>query len=135
MNSIVLYLTPLIGVNQFTFKTDINRYTNFDFRYTSLDSDDIGYETYDVDDFGLTLYVENRIIVSMSCTYELLYKGRNIIGMDINEFINYYEVNYSGTIDKIFVNDEESQNVYEFDTLGLQIWCRYNQIVTVIASY
>lgn len=129
----ILYLSPRIGVNEFTFKSDINEYTNFDFHYTRTNG--TGYDTYDIDDSGLSIYVENNLIESIACTEELLYKGCNIIGMYITEFMSYYEVDHSGSVDKIFVNNEELQEVYEFDTLGLQLWCRKDKVTTAIASY
>lgn len=128
----ILYLTPLIGINEFTFKSDIRNYNNFDFHYTPMNV--IGYDTYDIDNSGLSIYAGNNLIESIACTKDLLYKGRNMIGMSIDEFKSHYNLNPSGDIDTLFVDDDETQDVYEFDEVGLQIWCRNNVIVTAIAS-
>lgn len=128
------YFIPLYGVGQFELHTRIYVYTEiFDFIFSPAD-DSTGWETYELDGANLCLYVEKGVIVSIACMEECLYKGRNIIGMKIHEFINYYETYPSGDIDKLYVNNDEIQDVYEFDDLGMQIWCSNDIIVTTIIS-
>ncbi len=130
----LIYLVPFERVAEFEFNSDIKQYFNkYKFNFTPVE-DITDFEIYEIEDFGISLYVENNIIDSIDCIYECLYKGRNIIGMDIDEFINYYDVSPSNEVDPIYVSNTELQHVYEFDELGLQIWCNQNnEIVSVIA--
>ncbi|WP_397301576.1 hypothetical protein [Nonlabens ulvanivorans] len=92
------------------------------------------WETYSLEDEGVYLYVENNKIISIVSDLECLYNGRNIIGMNINEFINFYGIEPIGEPDALYVNENEFQIVYEFDDIGLQVWCLNDVIETVIAS-
>ncbi len=131
----LIYLVPFERVAEFEFNSDIKQYFNqYEFDYTPVE-DITDYEIYEIEDLGISLYVENDVIESIVCRYECLYKGRNIIGMDIDEFINFYDVSPSDEVDSVYVSNTELQYVYEFDELGLQIWCNQNnEIVTVIAD-
>lgn len=130
----VTYFIPLERIGDFELNADICNYIeNFDFEYSPAD-ESTEWETYSLKNDDISLYVEDGKIVSIVCNEECIYNGRNIIGMNIDEFINFYEVNPIGEIDKLYVNDNETQDVYDFDDIGLQIWCKDDIIVTVIAS-
>ncbi len=134
IKNMVAYFVPLERIGDFGLNTDICNYIEvFDFKYSPAD-DSTEWETYLLENDGISLYVEDDKIVSIVCDEECLYKGRNIIGMDINEFINFYNVNPVGEVDRLYVNDYETQDVYEFDDIGLQVWCSNGIIITVIAS-
>lgn len=130
----IMYYIPFECVGDFFLKSNISDYTEiFEFKYIPVD-DVTEWETYEELDLKLSLYVENGTIQSISCNDECLFKGRNIIGMEIDEFMNFYNIEPVGEVEKLFVNGDETQDVYEFDDIGLQVWCRNNVIVTVIAS-
>jgi len=129
-----MYYIPFECIGDFFLKSNISNYTkDFEFKYTPVD-DVTEWETYEELDLKLSLYVENEIIQSISCNEECLYNGRNIIGMEINDFMNFYDIEPVGEVEKLYVDEDETQDVYEFDDIGLQVWCRNNIIVTVIAS-
>jgi len=70
----------------------------------------------------MTLFVENSVIEDIGCYEELLYKGRNLIGMSIEEFISHTGENFVGEIDCLdFEEDHIPQCVYEFEAIGLQV--------------
>ncbi len=130
----VTYFIPLERVGEFELNTGICGYIeNFNFKYSPID-ESTEWETYSLENEEISLYVEDGKIVSIVCNEECLYKGRNIIGMNIDEFINFYDAKPIGEIDKLYVNENETQDVYEFDDIGLQVWCKDDIIVTVIAS-
>lgn len=92
---------------------------------------------YSLDNPKLTLFVENNIIKEIACYEELLYRGRNLIGMGIEELISHTGENYEGEIDCLdFEDDNIPQFVYEFESMGLQVWVKGKQgrIVTIIVS-
>lgn len=86
----------------------------------------------------LTLFVENNKIIEIGCYEELLYKGRNLIGMKIEEFISHMGKNYEGAVDCLDIEEDDDipQYVYEFEAIGLQVWVKGQQgrIVTIIVS-
>ena len=128
------YFIPFEKIGDFKFDSDIDMYkSQFNFIHTPIDVS-TNWETYLLESEDLELYVELNRIVSIVCREECLYKGRNIIGMDIDQFIRFYEINPIGEIDKLYVSDKELQDVYEFDDIGLQVWCTSSIIRTVIAS-
>ena len=92
-------------------------------------------EKYTFSNPSISLFVENGVIESIYCDEECLYKGRNLIGMHIDEFISHTGEKYYGKIDEVdFEEDNIPQYVYEFDDIGLQVWTKNDIIVTVIAS-
>ena len=130
----VNYFIPLKRVGDFELNAQISNYADkYNFKHSSIDKS-TGWETYSLVNEGISLYVEDGKIVSIVCIEECLYQGRNIIGMNINEFIGFYDIKPVGEIDQLYVNDYETQNVYEFDYIGLQIWCKEDTIVTAISS-
>jgi hypothetical protein len=134
IKNMVAYFIPLESIGEFDLDAQICDYTEkFNFKYSPADKS-TEWETYSLENEGISLYVEDNKIISIVCDEECLYKGRNIIGMNIEEFISFYGVNPVGEVDELYVNDNETQNVYEFDDIGLQVWCRDDEIVTVIAS-
>lgn len=131
----IIYLVPFEQVGDFYLKSRISTYIDdFKFEFTPTD-ETTGWEMYEEQSLGISLYVENNIIESISCNEECLYGGRNIIGMNIDEFMNFYGIKPNEEVDKLYVSEDEMQDVYEFDDIGLQVWCSDNIIVTVIASY
>jgi hypothetical protein len=130
----ILYFIPFERIGGFILESNIEDYKNKKFTHTPID-DVTEMETYSIDDLGLSLYVENGKIDSVECNDECLYKGRNLIGMTIEEFISHTEEKYYGEVDELdFEEDNIPQYVYEFDDIGLQVWCKNNVIVTIIAS-
>ncbi|GAA4799796.1 hypothetical protein GCM10023231_30750 [Olivibacter ginsenosidimutans] len=70
---------------------------------------------YFIENPDISIYVEQNLIVSISCREEGIYKGRNMIGMFIDEFMKYYELIPIGAADELcFEEDNVPQYVYEF---------------------
>lgn len=129
----VAYLVPRHQVGDFKLNEDISFYIE-KFNLSQKPSEDnTGWTVYDFDT-NISLFVEDGKIESISCTEECLYKGGNMIGMSFETFLSYYKIKPEGPPDILYVNDDEVQNVYEFDEIGLQIWCDENYIKTVIVS-
>lgn len=130
----ISYLIPFKQVGDFHIESSLSNYRDtFEFKHTPSE-DSTNWDTYELVDEGVSLYVDNDIIISISCDQECLYKGRNIIGMLIDEFIAFTGLNPQGEVDSLWVSDDKKQDVYEFDDIGLQVWCEDDIIVTVIAT-
>ena len=127
---------PFQGVGDFMFNSPIIDYLDL-YKFTIYRKDgNYDCDKYNIDNPDMSLYVDdNNIIESINCHEECLYKGRNLIGMTIEEFISHTGEKYYGEIDVLdYEDDGVPQYVYEFDDIGLQVWCKKNVIVTIIAS-
>lgn len=127
---------PFESVGGFMFNKSITDYLGL-YKFTIYQKDgDYDCDKYNIDNPDISLYVDdNDIIESINCREELIYKGRNLIGMSIEEFISHTGEKYYREIDELnFDEDKIPQYVYEFDDIGLQVWCKNDKIITVIAS-
>jgi hypothetical protein len=132
----IAYFLPFRGIGDFMFNEPIASYINtFDFTIYSKDGK-YDCDKYTIDNPDISLHVDdNNNIESISCHEECLYKGRNLIGMTIEEFISHTGEKYYGEVDRLdFEDDGVPQYVYEFDDIGLQVWCKNDVIITIIAS-
>jgi len=129
------YFIPFERVGDFVFGTKIDEYLDrYSFDFLPKD-DSMGYDSYSIDNPQISLFIENGTIDSISCSEEFLFKGRNIIGMNIEEFMAFADIFPQGDIDELeFEEDDIPQNVYEFEEIGLQVWAKKGIIVTIIAS-
>ncbi len=96
--------------------------------------DESGLKSYILKDIGISLYVEEELIESIACHKECNYRGKNIIQMSFNDFKDHTGLLPHGEKDEVYMSDDEVQDVFEFDDIGLQVWVKDNKIVTVIAS-
>jgi len=131
-----IVVTPLKGVNDISFGTKIELYLKkYSFRIIRSDETEIpNWDTYFIDEFDMEVYVEDGIIVSIACRKTLTYEDYELLGLNIQEFQNIFKVEYTET-DKIFLSEEiEPHNVYEFDSLGLQVWEKDQKIDCIFCS-
>jgi hypothetical protein len=129
------YLIPFERVGQFILNSEITNYTedfNFDIHLYGGTSPS---EHYSLKQPEITLFVniDNKRIEEVAIYEELIFKGRNLIGLTIEEFISHTEENYIGEIDRIdFEDDNIAQYIYEFENIGLQVWEKNKEIITII---
>ena len=132
----IAILNPAVGVGDFHFEESIEQYlATFDFGYLPKeDSNDT--HSYYIDNPNMSLWVkDNGLIENIKCTEECLYRGRNMIGMHIDDFLNFYELLPDGDVDELnWEEDGIPQFVYEFNELGLQVWVKNAHVITIIAS-
>lgn len=132
------YLMPFERIGEFILNDSIENYIDlFSFNIEDYSNEKAPSVNYSIDQPEITLFVHNKIIESIACYEELLYKGKNLIGMTITDFINHTNENYYGKVDELdFEDDNILQYVYEFESMGLQVWTKGKQgnIVTIIVS-
>jgi hypothetical protein len=120
-------LIPFKKVGQFELGKSIELYKDkynlvLEENYFEKYSTSLIYD-FEESDTSLCIDGNHMTILSIMCDEELFYKGKNLIGMTIEEFIAHTCEKYVGEIDVLdFEDDEIPQNVYEFETLGLQVW-------------
>lgn len=133
----IAYFEPFENIGDFRIGADIKSYLGKYNYELSEDEYDTGQDTYNFKHFGVSLFVNksNGVIESILSDEECLYKGRNVIGMSLDEFIVHSNSKYVGEPDCLdFQEDNVPQYVYEFEDIGLQVWTKSDQIVTVIAT-
>ena len=57
--------------------------------------------------------------------------------MNISKFFDVFNIPQNERIvnDRLWATDDEEQNIYEINSLGLQLWVNdFNNIVTIICS-
>lgn len=131
----ILNFIPFKCIGEFKISSRIHDYLQrYDFEYTEPDNI-TGWATYDLNELGLSLYVDKEKIISISCNKECVYREKNLISMGIDDFISWAELKIYGRIDELYLEEDDiPQYVYEFDDIGLQVWVKNKLIKTVIAS-
>jgi hypothetical protein len=84
--------------------------------------EEISYEFFDN---SISVYVnkKERTIQSIRCDRNCYWSGRNLINLPIDKFFRHADLeNEIYKVEKISLTDEEEQDVYDFDLLGLQLW-------------
>lgn len=132
-------LIPNVSLGVFHFETDIREYLQM-FPYTYEENptknDEYGFDSYRFFSLGLTVWTDNKGIIKSIVTDEsCFWNNSNIIGMHIKKFKSIYEINPDSE-DVCYMMQErmKTQHVYDFYTIGLQLWTWYGIIRTVIAT-
>ena len=107
----------------------------------SVDRYDIPYSwecyNYSHDGVEIELWCENKIVKNICCSQSCIYKGKELINMNFNDFLQAIE-EIPESHDVIYVPTSnkrgQNQQVYDFEESGLQIWVWRNRIKTVIIS-
>ena len=130
-------LMPLISLGDIHLGDRISNYLDkYDFKFKLNQAvGDEKYDEYFLKDGNITIYVQDGVVESINCYEECLYKGRNLIGMTIEEFISHTGFEHEEFINELdFEEDNIPQYVYDFDKEGLQVWVKNEKIVTIIVS-
>ncbi len=90
----------------------------------------IDWVRYSIPDYDVCIDVEDKIIVSVTSYSEFLYKGLNLIGMNIIELGQALDCTADEIGETIEYDDGESKTPYEYFGLGLQIWVSEGEVVS-----
>ncbi len=133
-------LIPNISLGIFKFGNNIEKYIHqFDYEYSQVEPES-DYYVYEFENPNIDVYVEEGLVESISCRKKCIYKGKNIIGMKIQEFINLSNAFPDLNLTDTAYTDEENKNIdnpqiiYEFENLGLQTWVKNSIIISVFCS-
>lgn len=126
---------PFTRIGNFYLGDNISLYSStYKFLFEACD-DKTGWDVYSLDEYGIVIYTDSLgVVESISCSKSLVFKGKEVIGVNILDFLNTFGFINISDPDSIDMSENEVQNVYEIDEIGLQIWCLDDLIVTVIAS-
>ena len=130
-------LNPQVSVGDIKLGANIEDYPNRQLEYSYLI---LGVPncTYSFSENPVTAFADERgNIEGIHCEVECLWRGANLIGMNIADFEKLARQSHSGEVDHIHIETaagEQLQKVHEYDDLGLQIWVFADAIVAIIAS-
>lgn len=128
-------LIPLQSISSFQFDSDILQYQMLLSNWELEPMDEFGKEYYKSPDNNLMLAVRKQKLESIFCYQTLYYQNINLIGLTIAELCQLFNTQPTGEVSEYdFEDDGYPQFVYQFDTIGLQVWEKQGKIVTIIAS-
>ena len=123
---------PHIGIGPFRLNASINDYSNLKLAFYESD-DSTGWDTYEFEN-AFSIYTEKGIIVSIACRDLCVLNGVRVVGAHYSDFLKTFHPT-NVTHDQIYMpDDDDYQDVYDIDDLELQLWCRYDTILTVFCS-
>lgn len=129
-------LDPGYSVGPFNFGDHISLYLGqYDFEIETIgERDPTTYYSLEGMGASLTLDEEERV-EDILCRKELQFRGANLIGMSLRQFEVHTMASYVDEPDSLnWEDDGIPQIIYEFESLGLQVWVKSGVIVTIIAS-
>ncbi|MEC4802928.1 MAG: hypothetical protein SAJ72_01580 [Jaaginema sp. PMC 1080.18] len=117
------------------FETPIEIYINSLGAYMSEPKDDVtGFETYEITNEDITIYVENDLVVTVNAYECICYKGINLIGVHQKELINLLEIEPDEIGTPVLYEDGDIQTPLDFDSLGLEAWISNDCVVSCCCS-
>lgn len=132
MEELIFY--PNVSVGEFVLGDSIENYLHLEYRLDKRENM-FSYDRYVFEDEGLILWVDilgniERITCSLSCIWE----GRNIVGMDFDEFLSVYE-DEAGSPELLETRDVPGGpevQVYGFEDVGFDLMVTGGSIATVM---
>lgn len=133
-DNITLHFIPNCSVGDFKFKTPIDLYLEKPHLVETFIEKYYTYDSYYFYEDDVTVDVENGLICNIICDNNLYWDNHNLIRMNFKNFLSTFNLKYS-CFEKIYLAGiNQTQKVYDFDELGLQVWVWRNLIRTVIVS-
>lgn len=126
-------IIPKERVGPFLFGSKIKEYSILPIiRVDEEYDEETGWISYKLKDRDIRIYVENEKIIAVAIYDECFFQGKNLIGIDINKLnkiINVEPNNY----DKMEL-DTGSKEVFDYDTLGIQVYVVEGMIDSITCS-
>lgn len=130
-------LQPKKGIIPFEFNESIMGYLKkypYNFQSREIDEE---WDCYSFFSDTIKVYTDDlKKIVSIKCNENLYFNDINLIGCDLGRFLNNINI-LENQLEKetIWLNEIETQIVYELEILGLQLWVnQYGFIKTIFAN-
>jgi hypothetical protein len=131
-------LLPNHSLGEFVFFTNIQKYlSNRKYEITSNEDTIIG-TWYSFVDPDITVFIDSKnIIESIKCTHKCYVYGVNVISLNIDYVIKEVikiEPDFVESLWTYHRDKEVKQRVFDFDTIGLQVWTYRSKVVSVTCS-
>lgn len=134
-----------LGHQEFNLGEDIDKYKSlkydFDPKLISSSGQALDFDSYILSDFPLSLWVDDEsgkdIVHIIECEKTCLWQNKELIGMNYNDFINYFNVT-PDSIDSQWtsgpIKNDRNYHIYRFDSLGIELWVWRNRIRQILIS-
>lgn len=134
-----LCFIPNTSFGPFRFGDNISHYVHLyscSYEANPNKNEGFGFDSYDFHTLGLSVWTNaDGTIASVRSDTYCYWNDINIIGMSIREFRRLFQLEPDGEdIFYLLHGEMKSQHVYDFDSVGLQLWTWYGKIKTVIAT-
>ena len=111
---------------------------NFGYIYYKKSKRPGAFHDYVITSLGISLWVRYGIIRVIRFEKIFMFRGYNLIKMDYAQFLEIFNVVPDNVDYKLPIEQKNGrckwQDVYDFDSLGLQLWVWRDRIVTVLAD-
>lgn len=123
-------LIPGKSFGPYLFNDRLEHYPLDDFEHTHGGEGTMVWDSYDKDcSFSIDSFGYSGKIDSITCFTSCILDGKELIGMDVSDFVNYFKVQITRE-NHIYVEWlKEELTSYLVDTLGLLIWCWEGTII------
>ncbi|MFB6454397.1 hypothetical protein ACE38W_03925 [Chitinophaga sp. Hz27] len=129
-------IIPFKRFGQFEFNKNIDPYligVQYDF---CPKEEGESWDTYSFGSGILDIYTAEGIIESISCRGDCYLEGIMLIGMSIFVFETTFNISLSLIKkEQVYFYDDSMQEVYEVESLGLQIWVDHNNVIVTVIAY
>lgn len=126
-------LSPLKSVGPFKFGSNIKKYSNFSLIEINEEFDsEVNWKVYKVKNRDIRIYVEEGLIISIACYDQCIYKNKNLIGLDINELKQIFQLEPTECNQQQL--ESEVLQIYDFDSLALEVFVKNNIVVSITCS-
>jgi len=133
-DNITMQFIPNYSVGDFIFKTPIDLYLEKPHSVETFKEKYYNYDSYYFYEDDVTVDVENGLVCNIICDNNFYWNNYNLIRMNFEFFLLEFNLKYD-YFEKIYLAGiKQTQKVYDFDELGLQVWVWRNLIRTVIVS-
>ena len=127
---------PNVSVGEFRFGTPVSDYVDVG-RVTkrTYDPELGGGDWYaDENDDPVITVDEHGLINDILCYDGLFYRGRNLIGLHIEEVVKVLGQSPDEYGEPVELDDDDVQITAEFEDLGLQLWLRDGVAVSAVVA-
>lgn len=129
-------LEPFSKVGIFRFDSNIEEYLKNNMYNVVYGEELTTLDSYYFEKAELTIFVDHatRKIDSILCEDQCIYNDVDLIGMNVQEFFVFSDT--SNKIEPEIINEDSDcpKLIYDFETLGLEVWVEDDIITSIIAS-
>ena len=112
--------------------SNINEYKNLLLVKVDEYDADVDWISYKLENRDMRLYIENNKFVSVACYDECIFKGKNLIGLNINELNKF--LNKKPDKSEKMMLDSGLKEVYDYYNLGIQVYVKAGIVDSITCS-
>lgn len=132
-------LIPNVSLGQFVLGNNISDYLKNDtyiYEENPNKQDGYGFDSFYFVNQGLEVWTDNKgTIKCIKSTRVCYWKNVNIVGLPYKKFLSKFDLKPDSEDICYFSEGKmKTQHVYDFDSIGMQLWVWYGIVRTVIVN-